>query len=675
MPTSTTVSIVFELFGAATAFTILKIYFDPDALEVSEYINSGKALAIISGILLSVVVAFTFGVIFQYLTRLIFSFDYQKSIKYAGAIWGGFAITAITYFMLIKGVKGASFMSNEMRSSVTENTFLILLISFVAWTIILYILTFLTKINILKFIVLIGTFSLAWAFAGNDLVNFIGVPLAGYNSYELYIESGQNADSLLMSGLAGKVPTPTLILLAAGLIMAITLWKSSKARSVIKTSLDLGRQHGGYERFNSYAASRSIVRNFSKMAYFVNDLLPENLREGVNRRFDQRPFNEKQVKIGKNAPSFDMVRAATTLVCASILISIGTLFKLPLSTTYVTFMVFMGTSLADGAWGRESAVYRVSGVLSVVGGWFFTAFLAFSGAFLISNVFYFGGNIAIIIVLLGTGFVIYRTHKYHGKKMNEQSELEKNIISGNETIDELLGISTRGLDNVLNEFILVIDETLNGLEEENLSKLNKSHKKFIELNFRTLRVKDSVNEVLDGIGEDDLEIAQFYVLAADYLNEMASHVLQIVKQSLSHVDNSHKPLLHIQIEELRAINEKLKIRIKETIDVINDPENNNPPKHLLELKEFTFDLRATRKKQIKRIKNHEIGTRNSQLFLILLGEFRNLALYTIRLLKVYDELVLDNSLDLDIESNPENIDESETQKNESIENEPEIADT
>ncbi len=657
MPTSTTVSIVFELLGAATAFTIIKIYSVTDALTVGEYINSGKALAIISGILLSVVVAFTVGVIFQYITRLIFSFNYKNSLKYVGAIWGGFAISAITYFMLIKGVKGASFMSKETQAAVTENTVVILLGSFVVWTVILYLLTFLTKVNILKFIVLIGTFSLAWAFAGNDLVNFIGVPLAGYNSYEIYIASGAGADSLLMSDLAGKVPTPTLLLLAAGIIMAITLWKSSKARSVIKTSLDLGRQHGGYERFNSYAASRSIVRNFSKMANFVNNKLPESVKNGVNNRFDQRPFTEKQVKLGKEAPSFDMVRAATTLVCASILISIGTIYKLPLSTTYVTFMVFMGTSLADGAWGRESAVYRVSGVLSVVGGWFFTAFSAFTGAFILANILYFGGVYALVPVVLGTGFIIYRTHKYHGEKVKKLSELEQNIINGNETIDEILGISTRGLENILTEQIAIIEEALDGLEQESLSKLNKAHKRLLELNYRTWGVKESVNDVLNNINDEDLEIAQFYVLAADYLYEMTLHVSQIVKPSLSHVDNSHKPLIPIQIQELRAVNQALKFRMEEMINVFTDPNRNPPSDHLLIMKDFSTKLRVTRKKQIKRIKNHEIGTRNSQLFLSLLGEFRNLALYSIRLLKVYKELVLDGSLDTQDEKS-ESIDEN-----------------
>ena len=293
MPTSTTVSIVFELLGAATAFTIIKVYNDPSAGDVGQYINSGKALVIIAGILLSVVVAFSAGVVAQYLTRLLFSFDFKKSFKYFGGIWSGFAIASITYFMLVKGAKGASFMSAEMKAVIADNTWLIIVGSFLIWTVVLSLFTLFTKLNILKLIVMIGTFSLAMAFAGNDLVNFIGVPLAGYNSYQIFMSSGTGAEQLLMSGLAGKVPTPTILLLLAGIVMVITLWTSSKARSVVKTSLDLGRQNDGYERFTSYAASRSLVRTFNRMATKINESLPDSLKQAVVRRFDERPFIAK----------------------------------------------------------------------------------------------------------------------------------------------------------------------------------------------------------------------------------------------------------------------------------------------------------------------------------------------------------------------------------------------
>lgn len=642
MPTSTTVSIVFELLGAATAFAIIKTYTNPNTLEIGEYINSGQALVIIAGILLSVVVAFTAGVIAQYITRLLFSFDYKESFKYFGGIWGGFAIAAITYFMIVKGAQGASFMDGVMKDSINENTWPIIGVSFLVWTIILSLLTLFSKVDVLKIVVMIGTFSLAMAFAGNDLVNFIGVPLAGYNSYELWSASGTNAEQFLMTGLAGKVPTPTLLLLLAGIVMVITLWTSSKARSVVKTSLDLGRQSDGYERFTSYAASRSLVRTFSKMATSVNNALPDSLKEAVLRRFDERPFIAKQAHLGLEAPSFDMIRAATTLVVASILISIGTNFKLPLSTTYVTFMVFMGTSLADGAWGRESAVYRVSGVLSVVGGWFFTAFSAFSAAFLIAIVFYFGGAYAVLPVLIIAGIVMYRTHRHHGQRIEDQLAIERSIADGDLTRGDVLAICGKRVKNALTAFVKMIDDTLEGLAYEQLSLLNATYKDLERLNKRISRRKNSVNSILDKMEESDFETAHFYILTTDYLDEMANHIYNIVKPSLDHVDNNHKPLLPVQIEELVSVAEDLKGWMISTISVFQDFDPELTRELVEEMGSFKKNLKDIRKAQIKRIKHHEIGTRNSQLYFNHLGELRDLAIFTNRLVRISDELIINS---------------------------------
>jgi phosphate/sulfate permease len=429
LPTSTTVSIVFELLGAAVGLSVIKVLTDPNALELAAYINSGKALAIISGILVSVVIAFTSGVIIQFLSRLLFSFNYQRRIKAFGALWGGMSISAITYFILVKGAKGASFMSKETVNYIQDNTWVIIFASFVLWTIILQLLLWFTKVNIFKLIVLVGTFALAMAFAGNDLVNFIGVPLAGYNAYELFISSGSSPDSYLMTDLAGKVKTPTLFLLIAGIVMTLTLWKSRKAKMVLQTSLDLGRQYEGNERFASYAVSRSLVRSFSKLSKLVTTILPDKLLNGVKNQFDYSDADSKESGHADDGSSFDLIRAAVTLMVASILIALGTSLKLPLSTTYVTFMVFMGTSLADGAWGRESAVYRVSGVISVIGGWFFTAFSAFTVALIIVILFYYGGVIAIVAVLLITIYLVYRTHSSHESDKVDKDAFERKIVS------------------------------------------------------------------------------------------------------------------------------------------------------------------------------------------------------------------------------------------------------
>jgi phosphate/sulfate permease/phosphate uptake regulator len=641
MPTSTTVSIVFELLGAAVAISVIKIYSDPNALDLGEYINSGKALAIISGILLSVVVAFTSGVIVQYLSRMLFSFNYDKRLKYFGSLWGGFAFSAITYFILIKGAKGASFMNSEMKEMIMSNAFAIIALSFVGWSIILQLVQILTKWNILKIIVLVGTFALAMAFAGNDLVNFIGVPLAGYNSYELFVANGGvEPAGFLMEGLAGKVPTPTLLLLLAGAIMTVTLWRSKKAKRVIQTSLDLGRQYEGAERFESYAISRSLVRNFSKMATSVNNRLPDSWKKKVEKQFDEKPFIAKQAEMGADAPSFDMIRAATTLVVASILISIGTALKLPLSTTYVTFMVFMGTSLADGAWGRESAVYRVSGVLSIIGGWFFTAFSAFVVAFIVATIFYFGGIIAIIVVLILSLVFIIRSHKAQDKKLEEQLAFEKNIEDGAFDKAKVIGLCADSLQSVLGKLYSIIEDSLEGLQKEDLKKLSKANKKFKEIDKRAVKLRNAASKALDKIHEDDMESAHLFILVVDYLSEMTKHVEGIIRPSLNHIDNNHKPLLPVQVEELKSINEELKYILRATIDIFKTLDPENALKAVKDSEPFVKLVRNVRKTQLKRIKNHEVGTKNSMLYLNILGEFRNLSLFSNRLVQVCYDLII-----------------------------------
>ncbi len=641
MPTSTTVSVVFELLGAAVALSVIKLYNDPNAQDLGTYINSGKALAIISGILSSVIVAFTAGVLFQYLTRMLFSFDYEKRMKYFGSLWGGFAIAGITYFMVVKGAKGSSFMDDSLIAEIEQHALSILGMSFVAWTIVLQLLIWFTKIDILKLIVLVGTFALAMAFAGNDLVNFIGVPLAGYNSYEIYLKSGAgDPNGLLMDGLAGKVRTPTMLLLLAGIVMTITLWVSKKARSVVKTSLDLGRQYEGTERFASYAFSRSLVRNSGKMAALVNKLLPEGWRKAAEKQFDERPFTTRQAHLGPEAPAFDMIRASVTLVVSSILIAMGTNLKLPLSTTYVTFMVFMGASLADGAWGRESAVYRVSGVLSVVGGWFFTALSAFIVAFVFANIFYFGGTIAIVLVLALAIVIVYRSHRYHDKRMEEELAYAKGLETETLNRVKVIEMSAIHIETTLNALSKVLDDTLQGLAEEDLAKLTKTYKDVRAIKKQTEQLKRMTNKALEKVEEHEVEAVHLYILVADYLNEMAQHVQHVVKPGLDHVDNNHKPLLPVQIEELTAIHKKLNDHLMATIAAFKNADIGDTKRLQDELQTFVKSIRTLRKNQIKRIKSHELGTRNSILYLNHLGELRNLALFSNRIVKVFDELIL-----------------------------------
>ncbi|MEJ2112530.1 MAG: inorganic phosphate transporter, partial [Flavobacteriaceae bacterium] len=393
MPTSTTVSIVFELLGAAVAMALIKIYSTEGGSfsDVINYINTSKASQIIFGILLSVIVAFSIGAIVQWISRVLLSFNFEKKAKWVGALFGGVALTAITYFIFMKGIKGTPYAKEtfDIINGATIKDFLeqqvlgIVAVSLVFWSILSYIFIAFLKNNIYKLIIIVGTFALALAFAGNDLVNFIGVPIAAWQSYEAWMASGVAADAFSMEVLSAKVPTPTFMLLIAGLVMVLTLWFSNKAKSVVKTSIDLSRQEETKERFQPNWLSRGFVRSAMMMSQMSSYILPESWQNKIEEQFEKPVITLAKNKTHE-LPAFDNVRAAVNLMVASALISIATSMKLPLSTTYVTFMVAMGTSLADRAWGAESAVYRVAGVLNVIGGWFFTAFSAFTAAAIVA---------------------------------------------------------------------------------------------------------------------------------------------------------------------------------------------------------------------------------------------------------------------------------------------------
>jgi phosphate/sulfate permease len=636
MPTSTTVSIVFELLGAAVAVSILKIYTDPNALEINEYINSGKALAIILGILLSVVIAFIVGAVVQYIARLLFSFNYKRNLKYFGAIWGGIAITAITYFILIKGAKGASFMSDETKEFIKHNSFTIIGISFIAWTVILQLISLVTKLNILKFIVLVGTFALAMAFAGNDLVNFIGVPLAGYESFKEFMAApGAEPDTFLMTALTGKVKTPTFFLLLAGLIMVVTLWTSKKARSVTKTEINLARQDTGYERFGSSIFARSLVRRVNNFSKTFKNLLPVAIQNKIEKQFDQVEYQKQQNALGPEAPYFDMIRASVNLVVASILIAFATSMKLPLSTTYVTFMVAMGTSLSDKAWGRDSAVYRITGVFSVIGGWFFTAFSAFTVAFLIAVVIKFGGFVAILILIGLAIFFVYRTHVIHKRRYEESETLEEAEYEEIITVDKIITKCSNNIVQVLTQISEILNSTIVGLTQEDLKQLRKTKREVEKINKKTKALKDNISDTISHLEESSIDTGHYYVQVLDYLREMAHSISFINKPSLDHVDNNHKALLEVQVEELTDMTRMIREFVRQVNQIINDNDTNQIPEVIEKQSRILKFIDTSRKKQVKRIKANEVGTRNSMLFLGILSESKNLMLQSVNLLKSY----------------------------------------
>ncbi len=646
-PTSTTVSIVFELLGAAVAISLVKISNSTDNIsDIGNYINTAKALAIIFGILFSVVIAFTFGMVIQFITRLIFSFDYKKYMKYFGALWGGVAITAIIYFILVKGAKGASFLTPEAIEWLSSNTLKVLLYSFIGLTIILQLLISLFKVNILRIIVLVGTFSLAMAFAGNDLVNFIGVPLAGFESYrELIGDPSFNPDTLLMGALSEPVKTPTIFLLAAGIIMVVTLFLSKKARTVSQTEINLARQGSGSERFSSSRLSRSVVRNTVGFSRTISKVIPQSVTNFIEKRFDFVSY-KKLFPNPADVSSFDLLRGSVNMFVASSLIALGTSMKLPLSTTYVTFMVAMGTSLADRAWGRESAVYRITGVVTVIGGWFITAITAFTVTFLIALVINWGGITAALAGLAIALFIIIRSALRHRKRVIKSSKKEefdeKLTLSG---LNILHKCNTSIMDVVVSVRKLYFSSVLN-LIKEDFRKMKKVKRNVDDLNQRTKDLKYNLYPTLRKLEEEFIETGPFYVQILDYLREIAHCLNYIADPIYDHLDNNHPPIIQEQVKDLHELNESVNSFYDHVEILIREQEYKNLDELLAEQQRILDLITKIKKKQIKYIKSESVGTRNSLMYLNLLSESKNLILYTVNMVKSHRDFLMSDALNI-----------------------------
>lgn len=641
LPTSTTVSLVFGLLGAAVGIAFLKVgdgaTIMVDGVEkiaqISDFINSTKALTIISSILLSVVFSFVFGIVIQWLSRLLFSFNIEKTIKYYGSLWGGVAISAITYFILIKGVKDASFMTPEMYAQIKENTLLIILLSFVFWSAILQLSSWIFKTNPLKIVVLTGTFALAMAFAGNDLVNFVGVPLAGLESFKVFAEN--NGNDLLMGKLLGDIKTPSYYLISAGVIMLIVLWFSKKAQTVIETSLSLSRQEEGTERFGSSAFSRVLVRRVVNTGTFFSHVIPQPVIDKISKQFDTSEMEERTKK-DPNPPMFDMVRASVNMMVASILIAVGTSYKLPLSTTYVTFMVAMSTSLVDGAWGRDSAVYRITGVFTVIGGWFITGLAAFSVAFFLSLFMGWAQVFGVVAILTFAILAFYRTHLVHKKREeNFQAAAEETEIIP--TVVSMFETNNKGITKTLNTVSSIFSETVKGLIKENRKELKKQVQNTVELEQKLLNKKNKIHQTINSLPPDSVEASHYYVLTLDYLKELAHCINYLTDPVFNHVDNNHKPILASQAVELTQIAEEFSVFTKKMIDLL---ESNNEDK-LAEINAEQVKIidmvREARKNLIKSIKKNDVGTKNSMLLLSILSEVRNILIYSVNLMKIQND--------------------------------------
>ena len=645
-PTSTTVSIVFELLGAAVAISLIKIHHNPvhNLSDIGSYINTAKALAIIFGILFSVVVAFAFGTVIQFITRLIFSFNYKKYLKYFGAPWGGLAISAIVYFILVKGAKGASFMTPESIAWLSANTFKVLMFSFIGSTIILQALISFFKVNILRIIVLAGTFSIAMAFAGNDLVNFIGVPLAGFESFRVFTgDPSINPDTFRMVALSEPVKTPTVFLLVAGVIMVITLFTSKKARTVSQTEIKLARQNIGSERFSSSRLSRSLVRGTVGFSKWIGKIVPEKVTGFIDGRFDFSSY-KKQFKRPEDVSSFDLLRASVNMFVASSLIAFGTSLKLPLSTTYVTFMVAMGTSLADRAWGRESAVYRITGVIAVIGGWFITAITAFTISFLVANIINLGGIAAALTGLAVALFVVIRSslrHKKKAQKLAGKDEFEEKTTLSGQNI--LLKCNTSIMDVIASVQDLYHSSIL-CLIKEDWKKMKKTKRKVDELNQNTKDLKYNLYPTLRKLEEEFIETGPYYVQILDYLRETA-HCLEFIADPVyEHLDNNHPGLIPEQSRDLQDLNGSVHSFFDDVQTVIQKEDYENLDSLLNKQRKILDHITKLKKKQIKYIKSESVGTRNTMLYLNLLNESKNLLLYTINVVKSHRDFLMSEAL-------------------------------
>ena len=643
MPTSTTVSIVFELLGAAVAMALIKIGADSGNFsDIVIYINTSTATKIIFGILLSVVVAFSIGGIVQWISRLLLTYNFESKASWVSAVFGGLALTAITYFILMKGIKGTPYakLSFDLIGGLTIKDFLetkitpIIAVSSLFWSLFSYGLIVFFKTNIYKLIILVGTFALALAFAGNDLVNFIGVPIAAWQSYEAWVVSGVPANEFSMEVLASKVPTPNALLLFAGMIMVLTLWFSSKAKRVVKTSIDLSKQGNTKERFNPNFLSRLLVRSATNTSALIDKVTPTSLNNFIEKQFEEKNIVTAQVN-EEDKPAFDLVRASVNLMVAGILISIATSYKLPLSTTYVTFMVAMGTSLADRAWGSESAVYRVAGVLTVIGGWFFTAIVAFSAAAVIAfliNIY------ELMIAVFLFGIVIMGVKNYlKGKDTVHQDEEDELSIGESSSLQGVIFESSKNISKVIKRGEKVYTNAIEGLSKQDLDLLKKNKKQTAKLSRDVDELRDNLFYFIKNLDESSLNASNFYINLLGYLQDITQSLEYINNKSYKHVNNNHSKLKLTQIRELVEVNSSISNLFNEVNELYKN-KSFSKIQSIIKQKNDIYNLVQDKiLAQVARTRNEENSPKNTTLYFSILQETKDLLNAVMNLLSDYNE--------------------------------------
>lgn len=626
MPTSTTVSLVFELLGGTFILAVLKVAADPN-LAFSDLLNTDKALSVIIAIFVSVAIAFVFGIIVQWLSRIVFTFNYKRHSRYSIAIFGGIAFTALAYFIFLKGIAKSHYIAEDVRSWVEANTQMLLLATFVGSSIVMEVLHLL-RVNIFRLIVLMGTFALAMAFAGNDLVNFIGVPLAGLDSYNDYVANsgGVGVSHFMMDSLNGSAQTPPVYLFAAGVVMIVAMATSKKAQNVIKTSVDLARQDEGDEMFGSSRAARSIVRATQESSSWISQYMPKSIARWIDSR-----FNKEEAELNEGA-AFDVVRAAINLVLASLLITVGTNYKLPLSTTYVTFMVAMGSSLADRAWSRESAVFRVTGVISVIGGWFITAGVAFVSCAIVCIIMYYGGIVAKIAFMALVVFLLIRSNrKYAEKEKDADKEDVFRLMMRTrdpEIVWDLLAKHVSRTQSFVTRFAMQnFNAIIDGLESERAKTLRHASN---ELNKEKTELKKYRRQELLALRRVPTEIAiernTWFHLGINSSEQFIYCLRRILDPVKEHVDNNFNPLPEEYIEEFRPIRAQINDLMQQTESQISTCRFENYRETLALADQCKDELSVIRKKHIDRIQQSKDNSKLqvSLVYLNLLQESQQL---------------------------------------------------
>jgi len=637
LPTSTTVSIVFNLLGAAIVMSLIKIAENNESvLDLANYINTEKATMIIGGILLSVLIAFSVGVIVQWISRLIFSFQYEKKIKSFGFVFGGIALTAITYFIFIKGLKGSPYYK-DLISYIGDNDIFILIISIILFSLFSYVFEFLTKKSVLIVVIAAGTFGLALAFAGNDLVNFIGVSMAAYHSYEAWVVSGIDASLFSMEVLDKKVPAEPFLLFLAGGIMVLTLWFSKKATTVLETTISLSRQRETHEKFNPNFLSRTLVSSSSWISSKVFNVLPNVVQNKIELSFNQVQGKVLTKDQSIDAPAFDMIRASVNLMVAGILISIATSMKLPLSTTYVTFMVAMGTSLSDKAWGRESAVYRVAGVLNVIGGWFLTAFGALVASGIVVFLMNWNKEIMIPIMLIITVSILVRNFLYHKRIQNTKIDPDSLKKSESKTVQGIISESSDNIIKVLKRSEKIYSTVVNGLTKEDSEELKRTKKGVKKLNSEIEDLRDNIFYFIKNLDETSVRGSNFYIIILADLTDIAESLDYISKKSYKHVNNQHKKLRFNQLKDLKEISASFNNLLNQIIEVFKDQRFETITLVMSQLVQLRNNINERINEQITLTRKEALSPKNTSLYFNLLLETKDLLKSILNLIDEYSK--------------------------------------